>query len=116
MSFGSRIRQLRKDHELTLRELAQRVGIDFTYLSKIENDRAPAPSEETIRALAKVLEADADELVLLANKIPANFEQDLLARPEAQVAELYRSMSGKRYSNEEWKAILDLLREKGTNS
>ena len=45
------------------------VGSDFTYLSKIENDRLTAtqfPGEETTRKLAKALDADEVELLLLA--------------------------------------------------
>ena|SRR5215217_2639093 len=113
MSFGDRIRQLRKNQDLTLRELAEQVGIDFTYLSKIENNRGPAPAEATIRRLAEVLGADADELILLADKLPDGFEQDLLDRPERQVAELYRSMVGRRYSDDEWREVLKLLRDGG---
>ena len=116
MTFGSRIRQLRKEYNLTLRELAGAVDIDFTYLSKIENDRGAAPAEATIRRLAGVLNTDPEELILLADKLPTAMEQDLLARPELQIAELYRSMAGKRYSDEEWYDILRLLREKGTGA
>lgn len=113
MTFGTRIRQLRKAHDLTLRELAEQVGIDFTYLSKVENDRADPPSEATIRRLAGVLGADAEELILLAGKLPAAFERDLLSRPEQQVAELYRSLQGKRFTEEAWREIVELIKRKG---
>ncbi len=113
MSFGTRIRQLRREHDLTQRELAEQAGIDFTYLSKIENGHADAPAEGTIRRLATLLHTEPDELILLANKLPADFERDLLARPEGQVAEFYRSIAGRRYTEEEWREILRMLREKG---
>lgn len=113
MGFGERIRQLRKEHHMTQRELADLVSIDFTYLSKIENGHGVPPAEATIRRLADVLDTPAEELVLLANKLPADFEQDLLARPEQQVAALYRSMAGKRYTEEEWREVLRTLREQG---
>lgn len=113
MEFGDQIRQLRRRQGLTLRELAGLVGINFTYLSKIETGSGQPPSEETIRSLAKVLDFDADELILLANKLPRDFERDLLNKPEAHVADLYRSMRGKTYSEAEWREILKLLREKG---
>ncbi len=89
------------------------VDIDFTYLSKIENGHGVPPAEATIRRLAAALHADADELILVADKLPADFEQDLLARPEQQVAALYRSMVGRRYTDEEWREVLRLLRERG---
>jgi transcriptional regulator with XRE-family HTH domain len=115
MTFGTTIRDLRKTKRLTLRELAKKVGIDFTYLSKIENDYGPPPAESTIRRLAVELDADADELVLLADKLPGEFEQDLLDRPEEQVAELYRSLRGRRYTDEEWTSIMKQLKERGEN-
>ena len=36
MTFGERVRGMRKAKSLTLRALAGRVGVNFTYLSKIE--------------------------------------------------------------------------------
>jgi hypothetical protein len=32
------------------------------------------------------------------------------------VAELYRSMAGKRYTDEEWRRVLELLRDQGASS
>ena len=39
MTFGERVRQLRKAKNLTLRDLAAKVKINFTYFSKIENQK-----------------------------------------------------------------------------
>jgi HTH-type transcriptional regulator, competence development regulator len=86
LTFGQKIRELRKAKGLGQRAVAADVGINFTYLSKIENDKvdfAAFPSEETIRKLAKVLEADVDELLLMAEKIPDRIRRRVLERPEA---------------------------------
>jgi hypothetical protein len=37
MTLGERVRELRKAKGLTLRALAEKVQVNFTYLSKIEN-------------------------------------------------------------------------------
>lgn len=75
MEFGKRIRQLRKQKELTLRALAEKVGLDFTYLSKVENGRVDyTPSTNKIRNLAQVLGVDELELLNLANKVPPELE------------------------------------------
>ncbi|GIV04306.1 MAG: hypothetical protein KatS3mg015_3136 [Fimbriimonadales bacterium] len=74
MSFGQRLRELRRNRRINQRDLAERVGIDVTYLSKIENGRMPPPSQETIVKLARELEADADELLVLAKKIPEDLK------------------------------------------
>ena len=53
--------------------LGAKVGVSFTYVSRIENenlDFGPYPSDALIGKLAKALEADEDELLLLAKKIP----------------------------------------------
>jgi transcriptional regulator with XRE-family HTH domain len=86
MTFGERIRQLRKAKNLNQQEVAEKVGINFTYLSKIENDKlesAEFPSEDTIKKLAKALGGDADELLLMAKKVPDKIRKRVIQRPDA---------------------------------
>lgn len=86
LTFGEKIRELRKAKGLGQRAVASSVGINFTYLSKIENNKvdfAAFPSEDTIRKLARVLDADVDELLLMAEKIPERIRRRVLERPEA---------------------------------
>jgi transcriptional regulator with XRE-family HTH domain len=62
------------------------VGVSFPYISRVETeslDFGPYPSEELIVKLANALEVDADELLLLAQKIPQPIRQRVLERPEA---------------------------------
>ena len=75
--FGVRLRQLRKQAGLTQRELAERVNIDFTYLSKIENGVMPPPSEKVILQLAEALNTDKDELIILAGRVPSDISEVL---------------------------------------
>jgi len=81
MTFGERLRQLRLDKKVNQRDLASRVGIDFTYLSKLENGRMPPPATATIARLTKALSADADELMLLARKIPTDIAPVITRSP-----------------------------------
>lgn len=84
-TFGVRLRELRKAKGLSQRALADRVEVNFTYLSKIENEKldfAQYPSEDLIRKLAAVLDADVDELLLLARKIPDEIKQRVIEHPE----------------------------------
>src|SRR5947209_15667910 len=86
MTFGQLVRELRQARRLTLRDLARRVKVNFTYLSKIENhklDFGDYPGEGLIRKLAKVLRADEDELLLLAEKIPDDIRRRVVQRPDA---------------------------------
>ena len=78
-TFGQRVKRLRKLRRITQLELANRIGVDFTYVSKIENERTPrSPAESTIKKLAEVLGDDADELILLANKIPQELHETIV--------------------------------------
>ena len=85
-SLGKRIKTLRKARGLTQRALAAEVGINFTYLSKIENDRLEAgqsPRAKTIKTLAEALGADSDELLILGKRIPDSVKQRFFERPRA---------------------------------
>ena len=69
-TFGKLIRQARREQEYSQRELAKLVGVNFTYLSKLENDHADyPPSKEVIQSLAKHLKLQEAELVRLAGRI-----------------------------------------------
>ena len=83
--FGHRIRQLRLDKGLSLRDLAPKLGVGFTYLSKVETGRLDFgnyPSEALICKLADALDADKDELLLLAEKVPERIRRRVVERPE----------------------------------
>ena len=86
MRFGERIRQLRRDRGTTQRDLAAKVNVEFSYISKIENGRldfGSSPSESLIHRLAEALGADEIELLLLAERVPEIVKRRILDRPEA---------------------------------
>ncbi len=79
-SFGKFLRRLRKEKKKTQRDLASEVGVDYTYLSKLEND-APgftSVSEGTLKKLATSLDADADEMISRAGKVPSDVKRILI--------------------------------------
>jgi len=106
LTFGQQLREFRQEKGMTLRALAEAAGVDFTYLSKIENDKVGyLPGAETIRDLAKALGADAIGLLELANKLPpelAPFTGNAKAR---RFFERAREIA----SPKDWDALLDLL-------
>ena len=86
MRFGEKIRELRKAKNLSQRGLGEMVGVSFTYISKVENEKldfGDYPSEELIRKLAKALDTDEAELFLLAKKIPDQIRKRVMERPDA---------------------------------
>jgi transcriptional regulator with XRE-family HTH domain len=83
--FGERVRELRKTKIIGQRKLADLIGVSHTYVSKIENEKldfGDYPSEELIRKIAKALDADLDELLMLAKKIPEQIKKRVLEHPE----------------------------------
>ena len=72
-TFGLVIRQARRENEYSQRELAKLVGVDYTYLSKLENDHAGyPPSEDVIQSLANCLRLEVNTLKKLAGRINAD--------------------------------------------
>ena len=79
-SFGEFLRGLRKDKKKTQRGLAKEVGVNYTYLSKVEND-APGfntVSEGTLRRLARALDTDPDVMITRAGKVPEDVQRMLI--------------------------------------
>ena len=68
VSFGERVRELRKARGMSQKELAAKASIDFTYLSKIENAHRLPPRERVIEAMAEALGIHVHELMSLAGK------------------------------------------------
>ena len=67
-SFGSYIRKAREaliesDAEFSVRKVAARIGVEPSYLSKVERDEVAPPSEATIVRLAQTLDQDQDLLL-----------------------------------------------------
>ena len=85
MTLGKKIRELRQAKRLTLRQLAAKVGVGFTYISKIENhklEQGHSPSEKLIHKLAAELDGNEEELLLLAEKVPEPIRKRVCERPE----------------------------------
>jgi transcriptional regulator with XRE-family HTH domain len=91
-TFGDTIRQLRLEKRLSQLQVADRIGIDVTYLSKIENNRVPAPAEVVVRQLADVLGRASEELLILGNRVPAEYARQI--RDDSLVADFFRQARG----------------------
>ena len=94
MDFGPYLRDLRRQRRLTQQQLADAVGIDFTYLSKIENARVDPPSEATIRRLAAALQTDPEEMLARAAKVSPELKE--AAEQEPELALLLRTLTNRR--------------------
>ena len=68
--MGDHLRSARQGRGLTLRELAQRLGVSPSMISQIETGRA-SPSVSTLYAIANELDVSLDELLFEDRRAPA---------------------------------------------
>jgi transcriptional regulator with XRE-family HTH domain len=109
-AFGDFVRttreQLRQANaSYSLRKTAERIGVQPSYLSKIERGDVAPPSEETVVRLAEDLQIDADLLLALAGKVSSDLQETIRKRPQL-FAELIREMRDMPD-----RAVLRLVRE-----
>lgn len=95
--FGQYIREKREalrqsDRSYSLRQVAGRIGIEPSYLSKIERGEHQAYlTEEKIHALAHELGEDPDVLLALSGKVSQDIQEIIRKRPRI-FAQLIREL------------------------
>lgn len=81
MNFGEFLKELRSQRKVTQRELAEKVGVDYTYISHVERGQLKPPSEQTIIKMADALKMDKDVMLAAAGKISADIIEYLIDNP-----------------------------------
>jgi HTH-type transcriptional regulator, competence development regulator len=85
-SVGAFIRERRErlretDRSFSVRQVAGRVGVEPSYLSKVERGEVPPPSEETLLRLASDLDLEPDLLLAMAGKVSSDLLEVIRRRP-----------------------------------
>lgn len=112
-NLGATIRRLRKEMGLTQSALAESIGVDESYISKIEADKLSyTPSEETLRLAAKKLDIDPLQLLSLAEKAPEEMRE--IAKSK-QAREFFSLVRTSRISSDDWRDLTDTLRHRLSN-
>jgi transcriptional regulator with XRE-family HTH domain len=88
--FGAFIRREREGKEIGLREMAKMIGVSPTYLSKVERDEFPPPAEDRVKAIAKIIKCDADDLLARAGRVSTDIS-DIIKRHPVELAALLRT-------------------------
>ena len=108
--------------EISLRKFAEQIGISPVYLSNLENDRMPAPKDDVVSKMAKLLlldEAETTMLYDLAAKTKNNtvVSQDLpdyiMDRDIVRVA--LRTAKDVDATDEEWQEFIARLEARKRN-
>lgn len=82
MTFGEKLRLLRKSKDLNLQEVASRLRVDKSYISQIEHAKTK-PSEKFIKKVSRLFKTDENELAILARKIPREIQDLFYENPVA---------------------------------
>jgi transcriptional regulator with XRE-family HTH domain len=91
--FGAFIRRERVAKDIGLREMAKKIGVSPTYLSKIERDEFAPPTEEKVRKIAEIIGHDPDELLALAGRVASELTDIIRERPR-EMADFLRAAKG----------------------
>ena len=82
-TLGVTLRLLRLEAGLSLRELARRVGVSSTYLSRIENGLDTAPTSQRLEAMAHELRVPPAVLIELAQRVSPLLVDYVASEPDA---------------------------------
>jgi len=107
-TFGQKLRVLRRATGVSQRKLADRVGVDFSYISKLENDRLPPPAADTVVRICEALSVAPDELLAASGKMPPQVQRSIGSSPAA--IHFLRSAQTMKLSEAEWKQLSEQLK------
>ena len=105
-TFGKKLRDLRIHADVGLRELARLINKSPGYLSDVEHDNVPPPSEDVILKIAAVLNVDKKELLIVARKMDPEISRYVAGEPE--VADFLRMAREKRFDSDDWETLTKL--------
>jgi transcriptional regulator with XRE-family HTH domain len=73
--------------------MAKMIGVSPTYLSKVERDEFAPPAEDKVKAIAQIIECDADNLLARAGRVSTDIA-DIIRRHPVELAALLRTTQG----------------------
>lgn len=108
--FGTYIRKLREkkqedDKQYSLRQVAIRLGVEPSYLSKVERGDEANPSEAFVKKLAIELEQDENVLLAMVGKVSQEL-RDIIIKNPTVFAQLLKALKDSPSD-----AILRVVRE-----
>ncbi len=102
-TFGDILRARRRTAGISQRKLAELAEVDFSYISKIENGRLPAPAAETLMRMAESLGCPPEDLLAAAKKLPNTVGSNVSSSPAA--VRFLQDASQLQLTPEEWETM-----------
>jgi len=93
MGFSNLLKHLRIERGVSIKKLAAELGVNYTYISKLENSKGN-PSPEVIDKFAHYFNYSSDELMVAAGRIPKDIQQILKNNPKEATNYLRRRFGG----------------------
>lgn len=107
-TFGEILREKRRLAGISQRQLAESVGVDFSYISKLENGRMPSPAADTIVRIAARISCASEELLAAGQKLPDGVGSILSGNPAA--VRFLQEASSLSLNETEWEQMRGKLR------
>ena len=107
-TFGKKLRDLRVKSDIGLRELARLINKSPGYLSDVEQDHVPPPSEDVILKIAEAMNVNKNELLAVAQKMDPEISSYVAREPEA--ADFLRMAKDKEFDGDDWERLSQLAK------
>jgi transcriptional regulator with XRE-family HTH domain len=109
-NFGDYIRDLREekqkeDSSFSLRQMAARLDVEPSYLSRVERGLEKNPSEQFVKKVAVELKQDENVMLAMVGKVSQELKDIILKKPQI-FSELLKSLKDSPDN-----AILRIVRE-----
>lgn len=118
LTFGSFVRQKRIERDMSLRTLAQKLELSPVYMSNIENNLKPAPSQAKLDKIAQLFMLDKAERELMwdlaaksrKQRVSVDLPEYIMARDIVRVA--LRTARECEATDEDWQEFIDKLNKR----
>lgn len=95
-NFGNYIRELREakckeDSSFSLRQVATRIEVEPSYLSKVEREIEKNPSEQFVKKISVELGQDENVMLAMVGKVSQELKDIILKKPQI-FSELLKSL------------------------
>ena len=107
IKVGRMIKALRKEKNVSLRELAKEVGVSFVNISYIENGKIET-SKEILRKIAETLGYNFDKLLSLTDSIDDDITAIINNKPDLIPTFL---RAAKSLNNVEWEQLIKNIKK-----
>lgn len=116
MNFGTFIKKLRIEAQITLREFSRQVGVDPSNWSKMERGITPPPANDDLfNRIGEILTLDTEQkqqlsdLAALARReLPADLDDEAIL---AKMPAFFRALKGREYTSDELDSLIEDVRK-----